>query len=122
MPKFFSLLALFVIVSIPCAGDAATFCLQIRGIPPQCEYADAAQCRKRANELQAVCVVNTAEITLPEGIGRFCVVDSSRTAQCLYNDRTSCETEATRANAVCIDNSPIGTQPDPHQSNPGRSY
>src|SRR5262245_38627424 len=112
------LLSAFIFYALP--SYAAPFCVQTQTAPVQCEYVDAAACRKRANELQAICVANPAELKLTPGIGKYCLVDSSRISQCIYTDRTSCEQDAARANGVCIENTTENVQQDPYQSDPNR--
>ena len=102
---------------------AAPFCVQTQAMPPQCDYYDAAQCRKRAAELKGYCVANPPELVIRAGgTGEYCLVLSSRDAQCLYPDRTSCENDAGPANGVCIEKSAVSVEKDPYQLDINRKY
>lgn len=115
--KKFLLLALLPIFYAQ-ALQAAPFCVQVQGIPPECIYDDAVQCRKRAAELGGLCAPNAAEITIPAGTGRYCIVDSNRIVQCNYVDRTSCNNDAVRGGGACMEAPNQGVQPDPYRQDP----
>ena len=86
------------------AMAAAPFCTQSQTTAPQCYYYDATNCRKDANTLGGICVVNEESINLPEGYGNYCLVISTEIVECLYLDRSSCDSEAKRQNGVCLRN------------------
>ena len=115
-------LVIMMVVGLCHTAAAAPFCLEARGLTPQCIYYDAAECRKRSFQLAGVCTANLNELTLPAGTGVFCLVNSNRVTQCIYRDRASCENVAGKMNAVCIDNATVGTQPDPYRQDPNRRY
>jgi hypothetical protein len=95
-------------------AQAAPFCVEVEGIPPQCLYADARDCQTRANQLGGICSGNAQEISTPPGIGQYCVVSSGGAAQCIYADRGSCLTDAMRRGGACVQaNGTIGGTPDP---------
>jgi hypothetical protein len=94
------------------AAQAAPFCLQIMGAPPQCLYQDVAACRNDARRQNAVCGVNPREIAPPPG-GRFCSVSNGPVVQCLFPDRRSCDVAAARGGAICIDAGEDNARPDP---------
>lgn len=102
---------------------AAPFCVQAQGIPPECYYDDASQCRKRAAELKGLCVANRAELAVTAfGAGKYCMVDSHRIVQCIYIDRASCDADAARHDAACIDAPVDAVQPDLYKQEPNRKY
>lgn len=101
---------------------AAPFCVESQGIPPECIYVDAGQCRQRAHEQKGLCVVNPDELTIGTGTGKYCLVDSSRIVQCNYSDFTSCDAEAKKQGAVCIETVTSNIQRDPYQLDPNRKY
>jgi hypothetical protein len=118
MPKTRRLLFLALLFALAPAGHrahAAPFCVQTNELPPQCDYVDPAECRKRAAELKGFCIAKKDEVVFQPGIGSYCVVDGSRQALCDYFDRTSCDFDARRANGVCIENIKSGEQVDPFQ-------
>lgn len=101
---------------------AAPFCVTKQGLPLDCNYYDAVQCRNRAQQLSAVCTVNEAEITLQPGIGKYCVVNSSRVSMCSYTDRTTCDSDAMRSGGVCVDFPGKKVQPNPYDIDPNSKY
>jgi hypothetical protein len=115
----YALLPLF----IPAPSIAAPFCVQAQAIPAECFYYDAVQCRKRAHELNGLCVANPGELVItPGGTGKYCLVLSSRHTQCVYADRTTCENDAVPASGVCIERAPQDIQDDPYRFDPNRKY
>ena len=110
------------LITLPLCAQASPFCVQVRGIFPDCSYVDAVQCRKRALQLSGLCVTNPAELTVPASGKRYCLVDSSRTFQCAYPDYASCDRDAEREGGVCVDSLMYGTQPDPYGQDPNRKY
>lgn len=117
--RIFLLLALTL---WPQIAAAAPFCVETRGIHPQCHFFDATECRRRSIQLSGVCTANLTEITLLPGIGKYCLVYSNRTALCSYADRGSCDSDALRNGGVCIDNRPQGKQKDLYRLDPNLKY
>ena len=101
---------------------AAPFCVQKQGLPPDCNYYDAVQCRQRAGQLAGVCAVNDAEIKLQPGIGKYCVVNSSHVSMCDYADRTTCDGDAMRSGAVCVEFPASQVQLNPYKIDPNSKY
>lgn len=108
---------------MPLSVSAAPFCVQAQGLAPECSYFDAAQCRKRAKEMQGYCVANAGEMIItPGGTERYCLVTSSRQAQCVYADRPSCLKDEVPAAGVCIERSAESIQQDPYKLDINRTY
>ena len=122
--RFFWLLLFGALLCMaPRSVVAAPFCTQITGIAPECIYYDADQCRRRANELKAICLANPAEFHLVTGNERYCLVGGDRAALCIYADRQTCEAEAVHAGqALCLDNIPSGEPQDAFRTEPSRRY
>ena len=102
--------------------EAAPFCAEAQGLPKECNYYDATECRKRAAQLNGVCTANPAELQLQPGTGKYCLVDSSRISMCRYADRTTCENDAARQGAVCIEFPSRDVQPNPYRLDPNSKY
>lgn len=85
-------------------GQAAPFCVEARGISKQCIYHDPDQCRRRAGEMDGLCVANPDEVSFPSGAGGYCLVIAGGGVQCLYPDSSSCEREAPRYKGACVRN------------------
>jgi hypothetical protein len=110
-------------VAAPCSAQAATFCLRQQGGQPQCLYDDAAECRRRAGQINGLCTVNPDIMPVLPTNGKICLITSGLAVSCLYIDRGSCEKEAQRKkDAVCVDSTQQGVQTDPHRENPARQY
>lgn len=92
------------------AMASAPFCTQSQTTAQQCFYYDAKACRKDAESLGGICVVNEESVELPEGYGNYCLVLAANTVECLYLDLSSCNREAKRQNGVCLRNY---TKPEP---------
>jgi hypothetical protein len=107
---------------MPQLASASTFCVRQQGGVPQCLYEDAADCRRRATEINGLCSVNPRLVSITATGGRYCVVTSERATECYYPERAACETEARRKGAVCIDSAAVPAQPDPHGEDPERRY
>jgi hypothetical protein len=88
----------------------------------ECSYYDARECRKRAAQLAGVCAANPDELKLQPGVGKYCLVQSSRVSMCNYADRTSCDNEAVRQGAVCVEFPSGGVQPNPYRLDPNSKY
>lgn len=117
------LLVLMFVSTLPASAWAAPFCVQSQGVPPQCDYYDAAQCRTRANELNGFCTANRSELVITSGgNNKYCLVLSSRHTQCLYADRNTCENDASAANGVCIEKTSQMVQEDPYRYDVNRTY
>ncbi len=116
-----SLLALGFMLAAP-AAEAGSFCLKLQGQQPQCLYDDAAECRRRANQLNGLCTANPDMLTITATNGQFCLVASAGGVICAWQDRASCDKEAEKKNGVCIDSTVQGVQPDLHRDMPGRLY
>ncbi len=101
---------------------AAPFCVEVQGLPKECNYYDAIQCRNRAAQAAGVCTANAAELQLQPGTGKYCLVDSNRVSMCRYADRTSCENDAIRQGAVCIEFPSGDVQPNPYRLEPNSKY
>lgn len=107
----------------PSLAHAATFCLRQQGGQPQCLYDDAAECRRRAAQINGLCTVNPDMIPILPTNGKICLVSSGLAVSCVYIDRGSCEKEAQRRkDSVCVDSTQQGVQTDPHRENPARQY
>lgn len=88
----------------------APFCTQSQTTAQQCYYYDAKQCRKEADILGGICVVNEESVNLPEGYGNYCLVISETTIECSYLDYSSCDQASKRQDGVCLRNN---KKPDP---------
>jgi hypothetical protein len=111
MQNFMRLIFLAVLVLHPISSYAsAPFCAEATGMPPQCYYYDASQCRADASKMGGACRVNVETVSLPEGYGNFCLVYSATVSECLYLDFASCETEARQKEGICVRNY---TKPQP---------
>ena len=109
---------------MPVMAYAAPFCMTLQGIPPQCIYDDARDCKHRAGQLSGICTVNINEITSATGAEKFCSVDSTRTPQCLYVDRNGCENSLSNG-SICVNNTfkKMGeVQADPYADQPNRNF
>ncbi len=104
------------------ALHAAPFCVEKQGMPAECNFYDAVECRKRSEQVSGVCSVNPAEIRLQPGVGKYCVVDSNHVSMCQYADRTSCDNDAVRYGAVCIEYPSADVQPNPYRIDPNSKY
>ena len=109
-------------ICVAASVQAAPFCTEVTGIPSECIYVDAKECSVRATQLGGRCVANPAELKVPAGAGRFCLVDSNRSVLCAYPDYDSCQDEAQRRGEVCLDTLVQGVQKDIYQTQPGRRY
>ncbi len=120
--KIFILMPLCFALAPPKAA-AAPFCVQVTGIPAECIYDDAAQCRTRARQLKGTCAANPAELHILRGSARYCLVTSGRATECIYPDYQSCDQDAQRdGQAACLDNPPTAQSPDMFRTEPGRRY
>ena len=100
-------------VLLPAAAEAAPFCLQATGVPPQCLFYDVAACRKQAQRMNAVCGLNPKEMIPPPAGQRFCQVDNGPVIQCMFVDRRSCDASSARTGGICIDAGDASSRPDP---------
>lgn len=106
--------ALVLMEAAPAA--AASFCLSVHGIQPQCHYVDAALCDRDARRQQGQCVLNPA-VPSPVIVGAaaFCAAESGALV-CLYADRASCAARA-GGTGVCIPALPrMYPPPDPFEA------
>lgn len=101
---------------------ASPFCAGGQGLPQECIYNDAAECRKNAMRISGLCTVNTAEVHIQPGVGKYCLVYSTLVTMCTYIDRTSCDRDAMRNGAVCIESPSSNVQKDPYLSDPNSKY
>lgn len=101
---------------------ASPFCVAVPGLPRECIYSDTRECSKRAIQLGGSCDINSDEVDLPVGIGKYCLVNSSRVIQCIFPDRLSCAISAGNDGAICVDSSPEDSQPDPFREDTNRTY
>ncbi|HEU5048438.1 MAG TPA: hypothetical protein VFT64_11425 [Rickettsiales bacterium] len=101
---------------------ASPFCVSVQGMTPECIYTDVMECRQRAQQLNGLCTPNNAEFHLQPGIGKYCLVYSSRVSNCIYHDRNSCDAEAARNGAVCMESPSSEVQPDPYHQDPNSKY
>jgi hypothetical protein len=106
-------------LSVAAAGPASAspFCIQLTGIPLQCEFVDPAECEKEAGRLGGVCAANPAEFTTQAGTSGFCTVEGGNIPSCLYSDRSTCMTEARQRGGACIEAVPAKAPKavDPYQ-------
>lgn len=97
---------------------AAPYCVSVQGIPAQCLYFDANQCRTQAQRSGGSCAVNPVEVTLPAG-GTFpYCLSGPGYASCRFADRGSCEAEAARQRLSCVESFATGAAsapPDPYR-------
>lgn len=114
--------ALLVFLTAPAAVRAAPFCVDVRGAPVECAYYDAVQCRRRAGELEGLCVVNLKEVRLPSGYGKYCLVGPGWVASCLYTDSAGCEQDARKSGAVCALNPARRAPSEPFRFDPDAFY
>jgi hypothetical protein len=103
-------------LAAPGMALAAPFCISNQALSPLCIYNDPADCQRDATRQQAACSVNMAEVTLPRGIGQYCVVVGSGIAQCIYTDRQTCEAAAKRQHGACSETALLAPSraPDPY--------
>jgi len=88
-------------------AQAAPYCLQIVGVPPQCMFGDVVQCHRESLRANGRCTVNPREVQLPKApVGRFCLVQNGPIVECGYADRRTCDEEADRRLAICADTAP----------------
>lgn len=116
------LLIQLLIVFFTCSADASPFCAAVPGLPRECIYVDTRECSKRAGQLGGACEINPDEIDLPVGIGKYCLINSSRVIQCIFPDRVSCASSAGSDGGICVDSSPEDNQPDPFHEDKNRTY
>src|SRR5579871_1569454 len=86
------------------AANAAPFCIEAQGIPPQCHYYDTSQCQREATQIAGDCTVDPAILKGKEGQGAYCLIDSALVVRCLYPDPNSCNAEAMRGSGICVAN------------------
>jgi hypothetical protein len=92
------------------SAQAAPYCIQSVGLPPQCLFGDVSQCRREALRVNGVCGLNPKEVLLPKTpAGRFCLVHNGPIVECIYVDRRTCDTESARRSAICVDSARPGT-------------
>ncbi|PPQ27102.1 hypothetical protein CCS01_28645 [Rhodopila globiformis] len=101
---------------------AAPFCLTSQVLQPQCIYYDAQLCaRDAAQQKNAVCSANPAEMPLSANVGQYCVVTSARSSNCTYADRQTCARAATEQRGTCViapTRQSVGA-PDPYSAQNG---
>lgn len=104
------------------AVHAAPFCVKKLGMPDECSYYDPAECRKRSAQVSGVCGINSTEIRLQPGVGKYCIVDANHVSMCHYVDRTTCDSDAIKHGAVCVEFPTVGVQPNPYKIDPNSKY
>jgi hypothetical protein len=105
-------LAVALLLLSSAAVEAAPYCVQGAGLPPQCLYYDVMACRTEAQHSNAICALNPNEVQPPRG-QRFCAVWNGPVVQCLYADRRTCDAAAAQGKGICIDAGDPTSRPDP---------
>jgi len=109
-----SIEGLFLVITIlsgfstfcPRPAAAAPFCIEAKGVPPQCWYYDARECKTEAVKEHARCSINPKETMASGAGGSYCIVDSDKRPVCTFQSWESCEDVAAKKNgAVCFQNS-----------------
>jgi hypothetical protein len=106
------LLAAVGLAAVP-GANAAPFCVQSEGVPPQCLYFDAASCDAHARQMHGSCTANSSELHVSPGPGHFCLITSGPVSSCMYFDGASCDVEAKRQHGVCIEQPARSESPPP---------
>lgn len=99
--------ALLLGMGLPPVAEAAPFCMQLGGIPPQCLYADPSSCQREASRNGGRCAVNPAEFKAPVNALPYCLVESGGSASCVFSDYSSCQREVARRGGACIASTPV---------------
>lgn len=108
-------IAALLALLVPAEAEAAPFCVQYRGMQPQCIYHDITTCKRESIQVAAACVINDQEIRLPKDDKRFCLINSSRVIQCIYPDPDSCNSEAAKSDGICAATFPDFAVETPYQ-------